>query len=80
MLGYRRGYLFLPLENGRFTARWVGDRSRLSIEFLGNGAVEYVVLWERADGSWDGVSRVTTVDELWDAYEHMEVEHLSRRT
>ena len=70
---------FLPLENGRFTARWVSDRSRLSIEFLGDDAVEYVVLWERADGSWDGVSRETTIDQFWDAYQHMEVEHLLRR-
>ena len=34
---------------------------------------------ERVDGSWDGVLRETTIDEFWDAYEHMEVEHLVRR-
>lgn len=72
--------VFLPHENGRFTARWVGDRSRLSLEFLGGDAIEYVVLWERHDGTWDGVSREATIDEFWDTYESMEVEHLLRRT
>ena len=71
----RVGASLALLDNGNLRATWDEGDDQVSLEFCGDGAVEYVVIW-KVDDSFDGRSDRCEIDAFWAAYNDMDVRHV----